>query len=469
MGEKKIYKFAPYIVFLFFSICIFLKPFGNADELWNYNFARGIANGLKPYADISMIQTPLSAYLSSLFLIVFGKGLLSYRIVGAVLMMVTVSTFYCLCVGISKNKTLAFVSTSFVFAMHFYLWMYNYNYLTILLVLLTMILFQKDLTNGKLIAFIFGLLPLIKQSTGAILLAGFYIICVIEIFIEKKTKKDICLNCLIAILPTLLYVLYLFLSGTFADFWEYAVLGIGQFSHRTSYFTLMFSNPFMFVIALIPWLLYGMAIYDFFKNGYDGKKIKCYIISLASMSIAYPLCDTYHFCSALIPAIPILFMTLKFTDIKRNSAIACNLIATFIIFFSVLNSVVDSREYNLSYLKNYEGIPLANTMQDRICTVDEYITTKSKEGYKVYIADESAAAYTIPLDEYNKNWDMLLVGNLGLNSIEDMTATTEPCLYLVMHDESSLGMQAHYELINYIKENYNLVGEVLYFDVYEKD
>lgn len=162
-------------------------------------------------------------------------------------------------------------------------------------------------------------------------------------------------------------------------------------------------------------------------------------------------------------------MTLKPRDITRNSAIACNVTAVFIIFFAVLNSAADPNEYTLSNLKNYEGIPLTYSMQKRISTMDEYIEQRKGEGYKVYIADESAAAYTIPLDEYNKNWDMLLVGNVGLNSIEDLIASSEPCLYLVMYDESSLGMQAHYELINFIKENYNFIGEVLYFDVYEKN
>lgn len=288
MKEKKFYKYAPYIIFFCLTICVFLKPYGNSDELWNYNFAKGIANGLKPYTDISMIQTPLSAYLSSLFLVVFGKGLFSYRIAGAVLMLITASVFYRLCLITSKSKTLAFVSTSFLFALHYLMWIYNYNYLTVLIVPIVMNLFCRERENGRLIALIIGLLPLIKQNTGAILLVGFYIVCVIEIFVEKKKKKGVSINCLISIVPTFLYLFYLLLSGSFADFWEYAVLGIGQFTHRTSYFSLMFSNPLLFAFSLIPWFVYGRAIYDFIKNGYDGIKIKCFIISLATMSIAYP-------------------------------------------------------------------------------------------------------------------------------------------------------------------------------------
>ena len=46
------------IFVIIFSIII-IKPITDLDEIWNYNTARAISEGLVPYKDISMITTPL--------------------------------------------------------------------------------------------------------------------------------------------------------------------------------------------------------------------------------------------------------------------------------------------------------------------------------------------------------------------------------------------------------------------------
>lgn len=56
----------------------------------------------------------------------------------------------------------------------------------------------------------------------------------------------------------------------------------------------------------------------------------------------------------------------------------------------------------------------------------------------------------------------------ALIAIEELLETSEKCLYLVYKDTNALGMQNHFQLIEYIQQNYNKVEEVLYFDVYEK-
>ena len=46
-------------LFTFVFSNLIKKPVTNLDELWNYNTARAIMNGLIPYKQISMITTPL--------------------------------------------------------------------------------------------------------------------------------------------------------------------------------------------------------------------------------------------------------------------------------------------------------------------------------------------------------------------------------------------------------------------------
>ena len=56
--------------------------------------------------------------------------------------------------------------------------------------------------------------------------------------------------------------------------------------------------------------------------------------------------------------------------------------------------------------------------QNNIKIIDNYIVNNK---YKVLILDPSAVTYTIPIDRYDKNYNMLLKGNLGSNSYEKIT------------------------------------------------
>ena len=62
-------------------------------------------------------------------------------------------------------------------------------------------------------------------------------------------------------------------------------------------------------------------------------------------------------------------------------------------------------------LKNFRYI-VAN--EENVIEIDEYIKQKEAEGEKVYILDARAALYMIPLDKYNKDFDMFMKGNFGI-------------------------------------------------------
>lgn len=75
-----------YLIFvLIVSGAIFLKGLGGLDEVWNYNVARCIQDGLLPYRDISMITTPLFSAICSIFLKFFGNELIIMRILSCFL------------------------------------------------------------------------------------------------------------------------------------------------------------------------------------------------------------------------------------------------------------------------------------------------------------------------------------------------------------------------------------------------
>ncbi len=51
------------IAILLFLATVLPRNLADLDEIWNFNFARNIANGLIPYKDFNMLQTPLLPFI----------------------------------------------------------------------------------------------------------------------------------------------------------------------------------------------------------------------------------------------------------------------------------------------------------------------------------------------------------------------------------------------------------------------
>ena len=51
------------IIFFIVASVILTRPLSNLDEIWNYNFARNVADGLIPYKDFNMVTTPLLPFI----------------------------------------------------------------------------------------------------------------------------------------------------------------------------------------------------------------------------------------------------------------------------------------------------------------------------------------------------------------------------------------------------------------------
>ena len=101
--------------------------------------------------------------------------------------------------------------------------------------------------------------------------------------------------------------------------------------------------------------------------------------------------------------------------------------------------------------------------------VDNYILLNKNNN--VYILDSEAAIYMIVLNKYNKNFDMFLKGNLGsqgeIGQIEEINKLEKGTKLLIKNDHYKLNWQTPLEVISYIKNNFNKIGEVNIFDIYE--
>ena len=75
-------------IILLISVSVVVKPVNNLDEVWNFNIARCICNGLVPYKDISMVSTPLTGFISAIPLKLWGQEMFYLRVLAIVISLI---------------------------------------------------------------------------------------------------------------------------------------------------------------------------------------------------------------------------------------------------------------------------------------------------------------------------------------------------------------------------------------------
>ena len=164
----------------------------------------------------------------------------------------------------------------------------------------------------------------------------------------------------------------------------------------------------------------------------------------------------------------------KITNIIENKMYRfCFYYVKATIYVSLLAYVIINsgtylvNKHNYSDLAHYQYIIVDEKLEENIEKVDTFILT-SKDDVK--ILDASAALYMIPIDKYNKNYDLLLKGNLGEDGEEKIIAEIESSKdvkYLILQDKYHKNWQTPLQVINNVKENKNKTGTIGDFDIYE--
>lgn len=461
----------PYFLIALFCMTVFMKPLISGDEFWNYSFAKNIANGMLPYRDFNIVQTPLSAYLSGLFLWIFGEGIIVYRVFGYIVALLIFGILFHLCKKISKSAFLSFLITMFVYALHYPYYIYNYNYLSILILLVVFELEIADSCDVKwkqyMIGLLSGLSVLSKQNTGALIVLGNFTVSFYYILRKKFDRRIMFGRMLLSLVPMLIYSFILLISGTFGDFWEYAINGIGTFTHRKTPIDLLVSGPGNLVYMVVIVSIYYLAYKKIKKGNKNSSFIAILDFNVVWTAIIYPLCDVSHMICILIPMMPLMLFCIDIKPIRDWESYVCVFITVFISACAIIPFMAIGDNYMISDIPYYRGVYIDVEVNQTIDEIADYINDKYGEGYNVRIANAFACAYMIPLDRYEKNWSMLLVGNIGDSTTEKLLDDDKSYIYLVLRDSSGLNAQDYFELIDYIKENYVKVGEVQKFDVYE--
>ena len=506
---KENYKSVLLNIFLYLIIALIISPtildrgIGDLDELWNYNFARNIADGLIPYKDFNMIQTPLLPMLAGIVLNIFTNELLTMRILAIILHASIMFMLYKILVKLKINKKVVAIFLIMLFYVIKDYINIDYNYATLFVVLVMIYIelfkynknilesnFKKDLLIGLLA----GITILLKQSTGIIIsiVALFYKIVLIRKKEDLKEFRNILIIRLLLIcIPIIMLLIYLLVNNALPDFWDYAILGIATFSNKMSYWGLIESKEIIIkaLSILIPGTIVISYLYSSIKNNRKINTIAAY--SIGMFSVAFPISDNIHFLIGATPgAILLVYVFNRVVTILKGKSIEETkgkikvyikiFLKTFVelwilvyIGINILNTIFYISNYtkeakDYTQLQHFKYIKMSDGQLELIKNLDEYINSNDE----VYILDSDAALYMIPLDRYNKDFDMFLKGNLGskgeqgqIDKIKNMNVHAK---ILIKNDNYARNWQNPNEVTNYIKNNLNKIGQIEYFDIYEK-
>lgn len=471
-----------YILFLLIAFLGIVLPrnLQNLDEIWNFNFARNIANGLLPYKDFNMLQTPLLSFILGGIFKIFGTELIVARVVAGILGTAIIFMSYKILQRLGLNKKWSVLSSVLMifFIKDNFNIDYNYAILLVTLILIYLELgdYKKSPKYNILIGVLAGITILFKQSVGAVIavVTGF---CILINNVSKENLKNVGYRIIGVIIPVAILIIYLLISNSFASFWDYCVLGIKTFANNISYLKLLNTIDMTAILAIaVPIAIISFIIIGIKKKD-ENKNLVIGIFGLEQFIIVYPIADEIHFQIASFPIVLAILYVIcnliqEIKPIKLSIFIEhfMNIITISIVCMMILFFINELYYYNASaksVLANFKNIPISEGLQNRILEVDEFIKSKDKP---VYILDSEAAVYMIPLNRYNKDYDMFLKGNIGSAGEEgqiEKLKNMEDAYILIKNEKTPLNWQTPKQVINYVRNNLEKVDTISFFYVYE--
>lgn len=210
------------------------------------------------------------------------------------------------------------------------------------------------------------------------------------------------------------------------------------------------------------------------------------VYSISIIIVMYPISDEIHFLiGSFISIIGLIYVAILllqkiYNKIIYNKKYKAYKILTLVVWVLMLTIILTVTINNIyKYIKidknnkisHFRNIEINPNLENRINRIDEYILKKEQENKNVYILDAEAAIYMIPLDKYNKDYDMFLKGNIGKDGeegqIEKIKQRDEPTLYLIRKENKRSNWQTPMSVVRYIRNNLEKIDDIEIYDVYK--
>lgn len=497
MKKEKIYNLMLYlIIFCAILSIILIKPIDNLDELWNYNFARNIANGLIPYKDFNMVITPLLSIVCGFILKITFNELIIMRILAALLCASIIYITYKLLVMLGIKKELSFIFTFLLVILFEDLFCIDYNYATLLIVLFIIYkeikaykkeneFIKNNIKNDLFLGILAGLTITLKQTTGIF-------VCVAllgnkMLFIKNKEEfkiylKSFSFRLIGIIIPISLMFWYLINKNALQEFINYTIKGVSDFSNYIPY-----NNIISFdIIGILSILVPLTFVFEWVKTIILEREKESYIFmvyGLAMFVVCFPISDQIHFLIGSLPTIILILyecykllrrIYYKTIKEKKTEKFMYGILIFFFTWttlviscYSVFNFYKYFKNNYYSKLKYYKNIPISKELENQIIIINNYINSVNTD---VKILDASAATYMIPNNRYNKDYDMLNKGNFGEDGENKLIKDIEKnknTQYLILNNKYEKNWQTPINIIEYVINNKKKIGEISIFDIYE--
>ena len=336
------------VILIFISSKIMPNAVTDLDEMWNFNFARCMANGLKPYKDFNMIIGPLQPFIYSIFLRIFGQEMIVTRILSIIFDSIILFLIYKIMDKIKIKdyiKYLSLIVLAYIMGKYF---TFDYNWAVLLVTLIityielnvTKNTWKKDLALGILA----GLTITLKQTIGIVIslaTIGYNILNVRNKEDFKNFLKSAVIRFLGVILVSLIFILILLKLDCIKDYIDYCILSISTFSNKISYLRLIKNkNLVIKILSVIPIIVYIGLIIIYIKKK-EKTPLTLLIYSIATMIFVYPISDECHFVLGItITLIGISYIinliTLRFNINKKIEFFLDNFLLCFIVIMGTI-------------------------------------------------------------------------------------------------------------------------------------
>ena len=511
---KKIIK-KEYLLIAFIGLMVLstvlIKPLGDLDEVWNYNIAKNVAEGKIVYKEISFITTPLQPFICAIFLKFLSNELIVMRILVAVLGSAILYLVFKMAKCLTKETNISMILTIAIGYLFRNNYSIDYNFMVLLFSLgityLELKTQQKD--KSLWIGILAGLAICTKQSVGAILAIAVTVCPLLQLQTKQDLKpvmKKIGKRILGIAIPSLLLVIYLLMTNAFPDFVSYTIQGISTFDNYKPYRNLLKSKEGVIAVLArtVPIAVIGSIIATIITKikwmrkpdmAENTKEVyanihKLTLYSLPMLTVIYPIADNIHFLIGVTNALLLISYLLFLIGEKGYQKIPFRkkkfwYKTVTLILWIVMVAIISNQGVKNLYtyqqkakmgklndtINHFKYIEIPEYLNERIENIGNYIKQKQEQGMKVYILDAESAMMRIPLEQYTKDYDMFNKGNFGKageqGQIEKINQEAdEETIYLVRKEEYGQNWQAPWDVINYVKENFRIVGETEIYDAY---
>ena len=433
---KKYFKY----IFIFLGSLIFLNfiPF-DLDEIWNYGFMHSIYKGFIPYKDFNMVITPFFPFLFSLPFHIFGSNLLVVNVCQSILIVFTYLLMEKL-IGRKANILLLilFFNYDMLYAS------YNYFIFFLFLVLLYM---EEKKSNDYLIGIIIGLAVLTKQSVGGCLA----LVSLYYVFKDKDFKK-LFRRILGALIPVSVFLIYLFMTNSYKDFFDLCILGLFDFGAKNYVGVRALVWLYLILVGIVGYLIIKR------RNCID----KYYVLALSVMAI--PMFDYFHIKFFALGIILLVLQNWEIKKLNLNLLMYGSMVGIILINLLV---GVDGKIIYPNPIKHFEYRYISAKHIKETETVSKAIK-KYGDG-EVLLLFEQSYYYKICNNLDITYFDLINTGNWGYQGSKKLLKELkkkEDAVFVINRVSYEGTRQTDKTALNFVLKNCKKIDETLGFEFY---